>query len=193
MSKLGRCRCTDCQRIRVRWPRARGADICKRCWYARFPEHVYVEGRPGEKGRVMKSAWARRQLGRSKGAQVINAKGLGHRWNSDTARAANRAYWKKVKRAKDGRVLGRPAKPQRLDRANLRHQYTNIGAPGVWYSPVIGAWVDRPAGRGQEPAKLSENVALRRLGHLNPTRNYVPGPSQGRSLPTPAPRKEKKQ
>lgn len=129
--------------------------------------------------RTMSSRDAASQLGRSKGGRTAQARGTGHRYTSETARAAARKLWdtRYPMNVKLGRRLGRVSKClPAVRRAPLREKHA-FSAPegyphaaGIYYvklhtvSGVRHQWVSYDGGTGVQ--LLGERTALRRLGYL---------------------------
>lgn len=118
---------------------------------------------------------AKRLMGVRKGAEAMHAAGKAHQWNSETARAAVRKWWKSVRRSKrlGGIALGLKLKRRKaVDHKALRKRYANNMTRSVWFDPETERWlIERP---GCESRVLSERAALIRLGHLPSTRVFIP-------------------
>ena len=115
--------------------------------------------------RLMHPAEVARQRGRSKGGQTVQRTGSGHRWTSETGKAAITKHWKHVRRRKsDNRPLGlKSGRRKPLDYKALREQYSRTPRLGIAYSVSEKCW-SISDNTGSRP--LSETRALQILGHL---------------------------
>ena len=133
--------------------------------------------------RAMAAREAASQQGRSKGGQTAAARGMSHRWTSESAKEARQKglearYGRLATRIGvkvGGRIKYRPS----VNRAALRVLYTERLVSGVGYDPFYnGHPFHKPHGQWlvvdtHGTRCISERTALRRLGHL-------PTPAQGR-------------
>lgn len=123
--------------------------------------------------RMMSSRDAASQLGRSKGGRTAQARGTGHRFTSEEARAAARKLWDKRYpiNKRIGARLGRPCNLRPfVYRAPLRlkHVFYYACPPGVYY--LENQWVERSNGQTRP---IGERTALRRLGYLPYPRKHI--------------------
>lgn len=138
----------------------------------------------------MGGAHARKQVGRAKGGSTAHAKGTGHHWTPETARAAaaSQLRWKyrcDCRNGPDhlptcaslvkGRYLGRTSKPRpKVARAPLRAHYAAHPTEGIqWWPPPVNEWAQRTGEPGYwthttqyGTRRIRERTALMRLGHL---------------------------
>ena len=129
--------------------------------------------------RRMRLGEAARQIARSRGGQVAQSTGVGHRWTSEEARKAGA----KGLRTRDGKmnhvwhrkIGGRSRRRPKVDHAALRQCYSTyypINPQRIWYG--FGEWYQECFGKR---IVLSERQALTKLGHLKPrTKGFVPDP-----------------
>lgn len=121
--------------------------------------------------RVVSTAFALKQLGRSKGGQLT---GPEHRFTSATGSAAVRKRWAKHPVTHTGMRLGaRLVRRKVIRREPLRQHYASNPTRGIRYVTGLG-WFYDAHGTGIFIG-ISERTALKRLGHIpTGTKRIVP-------------------
>lgn len=128
---------------------------------------------PHRTSRLMDAATAHRQMARRKSGRENYAKGVGHRWTVEEARAAGKKSWRKKGRLfkRTGLRIGRKLlRGISLDHEALRLVYEGREVNGILF--MGGLWWDTMS--GEEHFIVSERTALIRLGHLPSPQGYVP-------------------
>jgi len=145
----------------------------------KVPKPVYPKFEVVQRGNgqtmVVDSAWARKQRGRSKGGQVSQQNGNGHRFTTETGRKAALKTWKRRRKQshRGGRItIGTPARRRpAVNHAALRAFYSEHPTKGITWHPIY----DWTITRGGDTYPLTERTALRHLGHLPKAGGFVPG------------------
>lgn len=153
-------------------PHAKNCAVYRQPWGRKkpLPNHRHkslLVRMPNGQSRTVSSRVLAIRLGGQKGGRISQAKGTGHRFDSESGRKAALRLWRKKRKGRSGKRIGWPVKYRpRLDRAAIRAKHTDApGIAAVFFSAYAGRWVVKV---GENTATfISERTALRRLGYLH--------------------------
>lgn len=144
----------------------------------KIPERAYitVEAPDGKGVRQYRTRYVNNKLASQKGGQTAQARGTGHRWDSESASKASKKVWRtrwRVNKRLGVRVCRKPKNRPTVSHVELRGFYANNPVKGIVYGTDTG-WLLTDA---HGTRRISERTALTRLGHLPST--YIPVPLPG--------------